>query len=99
MSSLINQASIITYTKVDLIFENLVYNQEFKTIICIICKYSLGLAPNITRHLKENHYIKEEFILVKTKLNLILNNLDLLNNNNLYIPFNNKYYFKNFINY
>ena len=30
---------------------------------------------------------------------MILNNLELLNNNNLYIPLNNKYYFKNLINY
>ena len=99
MSNLKEYKSLVSYTKVDLVFKDLIYNQEFKTIICTICKYSLGLLNNILRHLKETHYNKDEFNLIKNQLSIILNKLDILENKDLYIPANNKYNFKDLINY
>lgn len=99
MADLKQEFDLNNYTKVDLIFQNLVYSQEFKTIICTICKYSLGLSNNIYRHLKESHYTKIEYSLIKNKLEPIINNLELKDNNNLLTPLNYKYNFKDLINY
>lgn len=82
----------IEFTPIEAINTYLVYNKEFKVVICITCHFALGLKDKVIKHLskhiKDYKELNNEIIIVEDKVK----NLEI--NKDLDLPINYKYNFK-----
>ncbi|CZT53531.1 uncharacterized protein RSE6_15162 [Rhynchosporium secalis] len=85
--------SFIPTNTESIIYKDLIYNSEFKILICLTCKTTLGNIESVLKQYINKHlytYTKEEMF---TVLKLAIKDLIIIENKDLVLPEPYKYYF------